>query len=79
MVSRGWTESLIKKTVDNPYTIRSSINKATGNPATVFYTKQGSYVIVDDITKQIVQISDNINPFTWIPDTSILNPYRPEG
>ena len=78
MNSRGWTENLIKDTVDNPYTIRISINKATGNTATVFYTKQGSYVIVDDITKQIVQISDNINPSTWIPDTSIINPYKPQ-
>ena len=78
MNSRGWTEFLIKDTVDNPYTIRVSMNKATGNSATVFYTEQGSYVIVDDVTKEIVQISDNINPSTWIPDTSIVNPYKPE-
>ncbi|MCM1161736.1 MAG: hypothetical protein NC412_10975, partial [Roseburia sp.] len=78
MNSRGWTESLIKDTVDNPYTTRVSTNKATGNSATVFYTKQGSYVIVDNVTKEIVQISDNINPSTWIPDTSIVDPYNPE-
>ena len=76
--SRGWTESLIKDTVDNPYTIRVSTNKATGHTATVFYTKQGSYVIVDDVTKEIIQISDNIDPATWIPDSSIVNPYIPE-
>ncbi len=75
MQNRGWTEDLIKDTVDNPYTIRESINKATGNEATVFYTKQGSYVIIDNITKEIVQISDNINPDMWIPDNSIINPY----
>lgn len=62
--SRGWTEDLVRNTVDNPYTIRASVNKATGNSATVFYTQQGSYVIVDDVTKAIVQISDNINPST---------------
>lgn len=77
MKSRGWTEELIKNTVDSPYTIRSSVNKATNNPATVYYTKQGSYVIVDDITNEIVQISDNINPSTWIPDSGIINPYKP--
>ena len=75
MDSRGWSEELLNNTVDNPYTIRISMNKATGNPATVFYTQRGSYVIVDDITKQIVQISDNINPSTWVPDTSIVDPY----
>ena len=77
MKSRGWTEDLIKNTVDNPYTVRSSVNKATGNTATVFYTRQGSYVIVDDITKAIVQISDNINPSMWAPDISIVDPYLP--
>lgn len=78
MNSRGWTEDLIRNTVDTPYTIRTSVNKATGNPATVFYTQQGSYVIVDDVTKAIVQISDNINPSTWVPDLSIVDPYIPD-
>ena len=78
MNSRGWTEDLIRNTVDNPYTTRTSVNKATGNSATVFYTQQGSYVIVDDVTKAIVQISDNINPSTWAPDLSIVDPYIPD-
>lgn len=30
-----------------------------------------------DITNEIVQISDNINPSTWIPDSGIINPYKP--
>ena len=75
--SRGWTEDLIKDTVDHPFTTRESINKATNNPATVFYTEQGSYVIVDDVTNEIVQISDNVNPLDWIPDDSIIDPYKP--
>uniref|UniRef100_A0A0N5B1M7 Colicin_E5 domain-containing protein n=1 Tax=Syphacia muris TaxID=451379 RepID=A0A0N5B1M7_9BILA len=77
ITNRGWTTNLVKQTVDAPYTTRASINKATGNPATVFYTQQGSYVIVDDVTKAIVQVSDNINPATWMPDPSIVNPYIP--
>lgn len=77
MNSRGWTDSLIRNTVDDPYIVRDSVNKATGNSATVFYTQQGSYVIVDDVTKAIVQISDNVNPSTWAPDLSIINPYIP--
>lgn len=77
MDSRGWTEDLIKSTADNPYTICTSVNKAAGNSATVFYTQQGSYVIVDDVTKATVQISDNINPSTWAPDLSIVDPYIP--
>lgn len=77
MKSRGWTEELIRDTVDNPFTTRESINKATGNKATVFYTEQGSHVIVDNVTNAIVQISDNINPLDWMPDKSIKNPYKP--
>ena len=43
----------------------------------IFYKKSGSYVIVDDVIKEIVQISDNINPRDWIPDKNIINPYKP--
>lgn len=77
MSQRGWTKDIIQKTVDTPYTTRVSLNKATGNPATVFYTQKGSYIIIDDITNAIVQISYNINPSTWIPDPSIVNPFNP--
>ena len=77
MSSRGWTVDTVMDAVDNPFTTRVSINKATGSPATVFYTQQGSYVIIDDITKAIIQISDNINPLQWIPDASIIDPFIP--
>lgn len=77
MDQRGWTRDSVKETVNNPYTTRTSVNKATGNSATVYYNQQGGYVIVDDTTKAIVQISDNINPSTWIPDPGIVNPYTP--
>ncbi|MCR5460118.1 MAG: hypothetical protein K6F51_09500 [Acetatifactor sp.] len=78
MSRRGWTEDLVKQTVDAPYTTRASLNKATGNDATVFYTERGSYVIVDDVTYEIVQVSDNVNPETWAPDPCIVDPYVPK-
>jgi hypothetical protein len=77
MTQRGWTESTVSDTVSNPYTTRVSTNKATGNSATVYYNQAGGYVIIDDTTKAVVQVSDNINPSTWIPDPSIINPYKP--
>jgi len=77
MTQRGWTESTVRDTVSSPYTTRVSTNKATGNPATVYYNKAGGYAIIDDTTKAVVQVSDNINPSTWIPDPSIINPYKP--
>ena len=77
MNQRGWTENSVRNTVNSPYAIRASINKATGNSATVYYTKKGSYIIIDDVTNAIVQVSDNISPSTWIPDTGIIDPYIP--
>lgn len=79
MKKRGWTKDIIQNTVNNPYTTRKSINKANGNSATVYYTREGSYVIIDDITNEIVQISDNINPSLWSPDSEIIDPYIPRG
>ena len=76
MQNRGWSFSDVEEVVRRPFTTRQSINKATGNPATVFYNRDGTYIIVDDVTNALVQISDKYDP-NWVPDASIINPYRP--
>ena len=76
MTNRGWTQDSVRDTVDNAYTTRKAVNKATGNTATVYYNKDGSHVIIDDITNEVVQVSDKFEP-NWIPDQSIINPYNP--
>jgi hypothetical protein len=43
--------------VKKPYTTREAINKATGNPATAYYNKAGDYVVVDNVTGELVQVS----------------------
>jgi hypothetical protein len=68
--------TLLKDAIENAFTTRSALNKATGNPATAYYTAQGSYVAVDDVTKEIVQVSDRFDPL-WRPDSSIINPFVP--
>jgi hypothetical protein len=78
MDNRGWTKESVQDTVDNSYTTRKSTSKPTGNSATVYYNKDGSYVVVDDVTGEIVQVSDANDP-TWIPDDTIVDPYIPEG
>ena len=75
MAKRGWTKELIKDTVDNYYTKRVSYNKANGNKATAFYTEEGAYVVIDDITKEVIQVGNRINPREWRPDPSIIDPY----
>lgn len=73
---RGWTKEMIEQTVDNPYTTRKSINLGNaGPPATVYYLKDGAHVIVDDMTKEGVQISDRLG--TWFPNSRIIAPYIP--
>jgi hypothetical protein len=73
MSTRGWTKELIHKTVNNAFKTRSAVNKATGNTATAYFTKEGSYVVRDNVTGEIIQISNRFDP-KWIPDKSIVNP-----
>lgn len=77
MAKRGWTKKDVQGTVDNPHTTRDSTNKANGNDATAYYNEDGSYVVVDDETNEVIQVSDKNDP-NWIPDSSIENPYFPE-
>lgn len=79
---RGWSQNTIDKLVNNPYTTRSSINKATGNNATAYFRKDGHYVVRDDVTGDVVQMSDTkvsvgTGPGQWAPDATIKDPYVP--
>ena len=76
MASRGWTERSVRRTVNNPYTTRVSVNHATGNRATAFFNSDGSHVIIDNRTRAVVQVSDRFDP-AWAPDRNIINPFIP--
>ena len=76
MSQRGWTEDTVRSTVNNPHTTRSATNRATGNSATAFFNRDGSHVIVDNTTREIVQVSNRFD-LNWIPDSSIISPFRP--
>jgi hypothetical protein len=73
MGRRGWTTSSINNTIRNPYHTSPSTNLATGNSATAFFNSDGSYVVRDNITFDIIQISNRYDPY-WIPDSNITNP-----
>ncbi|WP_156934293.1 colicin E5-related ribonuclease [Paenibacillus zanthoxyli] len=55
---------------------RQILNRTTGNDATAYFNKDGSYVVVDNGTGKVVQISNKNNP-NWAPDKSIVDPYIP--
>jgi filamentous hemagglutinin len=40
-------------------------------PATVYGSKERGYVVVNDLTGHVVQISDKTDP-GWVPDSRIL-------
>lgn len=77
MAGRGWTQELIHNTVNNPFTTRVATNRATGNAATAFFQKNGAYVVKDNVTNQVIQISNKLDP-KWIPDATIINPFIPK-
>lgn len=76
LTRRGWSKNLVEKTVKKPYTVRVAKNRANGNQATAFYRKDGSYVVKDNKTGEIIQVSNRNDP-NWIPDSTIVNPYKP--
>jgi hypothetical protein len=74
MARRGWTKELIHDVVNNPFAMRIAKNRATGNYATAFFTSEGYYVVKDNVTNEIIQISNRLDP-GWVPDATIILPY----
>lgn len=69
---RGWTEENIIETVQNPARTAATRDERynpdgtkKNEPATVYYRTDGHYVTVNDLTRDIVQISD-LNDPDWI-------------
>ncbi len=50
---------------------------SNGNLATAYFNQDGSYVVVDNITHEVIQVSNRFDP-KWIPDNTIVNPYEPK-
>ena len=69
MGARGWDQAKIDKALSGGAIGRAS-NRATGNPASVYGSRQ-EYVVVDNVTGDIVQLSKRGDP-GWIPDPSII-------
>ena len=76
MERRGWTRELIHETINNPFTTRVATNRATGNAATAYFEATGSYVVKDNVTNEIIQVSNRLDP-NWIPDATITNLFIP--
>jgi hypothetical protein len=67
MPKRGWSEEDMRQTLSHPADTAKTINKATGNSATKYYNSEGHYIVRDDVTDEIIQVS-NRNDSHWIDD-----------
>jgi len=76
LTKRGWTQGLINQTLGGDYVktvpgLRDTRHLKTGgqlnDPATAYVRSDGSYIIVNDKTGDIVQISNRNDPFWKAP------------
>ena len=65
--NRGWTNDLLDDLLKDPAQTASTVNRATGNSATVYYDADGNYVVVDDETGEIFHLSDRNDPDWFDP------------
>ncbi len=72
MQSHGWTHDTIREAIGNGR-IGSATNKANGNAATVYGHPEfaGHYVVIDNVTRSIVQLS-NLKYSVWYADSTIV-------
>jgi hypothetical protein len=80
-LKRGWTDQDIQNTLDNPVATLPAPrgNLATGNSATIYYRKDGHYIIRDDVTGDIVQYSNTYDS-GWLDEgTNNTDSIKPRG
>lgn len=73
MARRGWTEADIIETFNNPMKVARATNKATWAPATAYFIDANNYVVIDNISGVVLQLSHRNDP-TWKPDETFENP-----
>ena len=68
MGPRGWSQELMDETIANPAATHPVWDSTTGTKraATAYARSDGSYVVVNDSTRAVVQVSD-INNTGWKP------------
>lgn len=67
----------IERTVERPHATSQATNRANGNSSTAYFNKDGSYVVKDNKTGDIIQVSNRNDP-NWVPDNTIVNPFIPK-
>jgi RHS repeat-associated protein len=71
MPKRGWSDKDIKDVISNPAKTTKWSDYKTGDSVTYYYGRDGHYVVVNDRTNEIIQVSDRLDP-GWIDPTTNL-------
>lgn len=75
MAERGWTEKLIRSTRDNPVKTYQTTDHRTKRgvpgrryePATAYYSARGGYVVINNRTGDVIQVSRRNGPWKKPP------------
>jgi filamentous hemagglutinin len=71
LAQRGWEEHEVRDLANTSPGGTSVDNTAGKNdPATVYGSPPNNYIVVNDVTGQVVQVSNRRNP-AWVPDNRI--------
>ena len=81
MAKRGWDDAKVKETIDNPAKTAKTTDTRFGpdgiqkppEPATAFFSADGSYLVRNDATGNIVQVSNRLDPNWKAPSTFEFN------
>ena len=70
MEKRGWDNKMINSTIKNATKTMDAVDRTANNEAaTAYLNKDGSYVVLNNKTKKVVQVSDRTKS-GWKPDPS---------
>jgi RHS repeat-associated protein len=72
---RGWSEESINDTLVHPVDTAATVDLMTNQPGTVYYRSDGHYVVRNDITGELIQVSNTFY-LDWI-DRVTNQPVRP--
>jgi hypothetical protein len=68
LAKRGWTRESVRATIRNPHGTARGVYKGNGDPATYYFNEDGSFVVRNDRTRDVIQLSDRKDPSAFKPE-----------